>query len=310
MATSHHSAEEGLDELRGAALSTVSVLVLTLGVLALAVIAVFPAQAGVAPLFIAAGLALTWSLTTLLRRLGVKIAGSALTLGLLGIATLGARLYPDGLFVLALGPVVTTATVIVGLHVGVITAAAASGVVLLLSAGSAPAVSADVATATLVLDWAAVVLTWALWRPVYTALAWSWNSYAQALEKTEQLRDHQVELGRVNRSLNDAYSRLEQLSLDLDAARQTAEEASRLKAEFAASISHELRTPVNLIIGFSEMMLMGPRAHSGYVATETHRGDVEAIYRNAYHLSSLVDDILDLSQVNARRMGLSRRRPT
>jgi len=77
----------------------------------------------------------------------------------------------------------------------------------IIVAGRAPVVSADVAAAALVLDWGAVVLTWALWRPVHTALAWSWNSYLQALEKTEQLRDHQVELGRVNRSLNDAYSR-------------------------------------------------------------------------------------------------------
>ncbi len=59
MATSLHSAQEGPDELRGAALSAVSALVLALGVLVLADIAAFPARAGLAPLFIAAGLALT-----------------------------------------------------------------------------------------------------------------------------------------------------------------------------------------------------------------------------------------------------------
>ncbi|MGH2457575.1 MAG: ATP-binding protein [Chloroflexota bacterium] len=126
------------------------------------------------------------------------------------------------------------------------------------------------------------------------------------MQITEELRDHQGQLERTVKSLNLAYLRLEQLNVELARARQAAEQARRLKAEFAAAISHELRTPLNLIIGFSEMMMTAPRAYQGHPLPDAYRGDVEAIYRNACHLSNLVDDVLDLSQIDADRMGLQK----
>jgi CheY-like chemotaxis protein/nitrogen-specific signal transduction histidine kinase len=108
--------------------------------------------------------------------------------------------------------------------------------------------------------------------------------------------------------LNAAYQRLEQLNLELARARRQAERARRLKSEFAAAISHELRTPLNLIIAFSEMMVSEPRAYGGQILPDAYRGDVEAIYRNACHLSNLVDDVLDLSQIDADRMALQKER--
>ena len=121
-----------------------------------------------------------------------------------------------------------------------------------------------------------------------------------------ELQGRQAELARFGKSLSVSYHLLEQLNLDLDYARRAAHEARQLKAQFAAAVSHELRTPLNLIIGFCEMMVLSPSQAYGRRLPTGFRDDLEAIYRNACHLSTLVDDILDLSQVDADRMALQR----
>ena len=78
------------------------------------------------------------------------------------------------------------------------------------------------------------------------------------------------------------------------------EHASRMKSEFLATMSHELRTPLNAIIGFSEALmdgLMGPMSES----QNEYIGD---IFTSGQHLLSLINDILDLSKVEAGMMAL------
>ena len=108
------------------------------------------------------------------------------------------------------------------------------------------------------------------------------------------------------RVLTDACERLEEANLALARAQQAAEEARRLKEEFAIAISHELRTPLNLIIGFSEMIVREPTVDDGGTVPAEFRDDVETIYRNACHLSDLVDDVLDLGRLDAHRLGLQK----
>ncbi len=239
-------------------------------------------------------------------RHGVALAAALLVSGLgaiLAVAVLEARAPTLAYWFAPLGLV---AGVLIGWRAS-LTLAVATTAVLVVGLAEGEPTAASGAMGPLLLTWISLLLAWLLSYPTRTTLVWAWNSYVRAAQAMEELRDHQQQLERTVRSLNHAYQRLEHLNGELARARQTADEARRLKAEFAAEISHELRTPLNLIIGFSEMMT-DTSAYGGQALPAAYRADVEAIHRNACHLSSLVDDVLDLSQIEADRMGLQKER--
>lgn len=142
-------------------------------------------------------------------------------------------------------------------------------------------------------------------RQVRLALEWMQKSYKRTSELLEQLRDERASLARTLKMLEDAYVRIEKMNYALIEARTVAENARQLKAEFSANISHELRTPLNLVIGFSETMANAPETYAGVTWTPALRGDIEQVYQSSRHLSALIDDILDLSALDARRLGLA-----
>ncbi|MBT5186764.1 MAG: transporter substrate-binding domain-containing protein [Kordiimonadaceae bacterium] len=81
-----------------------------------------------------------------------------------------------------------------------------------------------------------------------------------------------------------------------------AEEANAAKSIFLANMSHELRTPLNAIIGFSEAMMMGV---GGKIATPKHTEYIKYIKKSGDHLIELINDVLDLSKIEAEKWDLS-----
>lgn len=164
--------------------------------------------------------------------------------------------------------------------------------------------SLDDVLAVTLLTGASVVLGSIAYRPTRVALDWALESSVEERRKTQDVRERQAQLAQMSKSLADACDRLEKANLALAQARQEADEARRLKEEFATAISHELRTPLNLIIGFSEMIVQEPGGDEDIPAGI--RRDVDTIYRNACHLSKLVDDVLDLGRIDAHRLALQK----
>ena len=119
----------------------------------------------------------------------------------------------------------------------------------------------------------------------------------EALRESEQaLRTQVVELEEAQRKLERQGGDLVLLAEDLRVARDQAEAANRTKSEFLANMSHELRTPLNAILGFSDVIgteIFGP------IGTSKYREYIEDIRQAGQHLLDLVNDILDLSKVEA-----------
>jgi PAS domain S-box-containing protein len=87
----------------------------------------------------------------------------------------------------------------------------------------------------------------------------------------------------------------------LEQARDAALESSRIKSQFLANMSHELRTPLNAIIGYGEMLLESARERDDAAAS----GDLRRILAASRHLLALIDDVLDLSKIEAGQTTVS-----
>jgi signal transduction histidine kinase/CheY-like chemotaxis protein len=150
------------------------------------------------------------------------------------------------------------------------------------------------------------VVTLSFWlsqRNLHTALAWVWSGYESARRNQEIARERAGELQRALKALDEATHRLERTNYMLALAYDQAEEARRLKQQFAQTISHELRTPLNLIVGFTELMIQSPE-HYGRQLPHLYLRDLSIVHRNARHLQGLVNDVLDLARIDAVEMSL------
>ncbi|MEX0697754.1 MAG: MHYT domain-containing protein [Dongiaceae bacterium] len=119
----------------------------------------------------------------------------------------------------------------------------------------------------------------------------------EALQESEQILQQRVlELEVVRDQLEQRGSELVVLAESLHTARSQAEVATRSKSEFLANMSHELRTPLNAIIGFSEII---KNETFGPVGSTKYREYGSDIHGAGQHLLDLINDILDLSKIEA-----------
>ncbi len=110
----------------------------------------------------------------------------------------------------------------------------------------------------------------------------------------------------ITNAVNDDSARelsleIAQRNEELNAKNSELQDAYRVKSDFLASMSHELRTPMNSIIGFSSVLL----AENAEPMTSDQRMAIEKVLKNGKHLLQLINDILDLSKIEAGRMTIN-----
>jgi signal transduction histidine kinase/CheY-like chemotaxis protein len=151
-----------------------------------------------------------------------------------------------------------------------------------------------------------IAVAWLTLHTLYTTLHWTTSMQQRADRLLEEVRAHRSQLSRTLKSSEIVNALLRRTERELIAARKQADQARRLKEQFAANISHELRTPLNLILGFSEIMHLSPEVYTGVDWTATLRRDVYQIYRSSRHLMGMIDDILDLSRFEIAEFTLNK----
>ena len=110
----------------------------------------------------------------------------------------------------------------------------------------------------------------------------------------------------MNKSLNKNYKRLiaskeklKETNVELEKAKVKAEESDKLKSAFLANMSHEIRTPMNGIMGFAELL------KSGNLSPEENKNYIEIIQKSGTRLLSIINDIVDISKIEAGQMKVS-----
>jgi signal transduction histidine kinase/CheY-like chemotaxis protein len=149
------------------------------------------------------------------------------------------------------------------------------------------------------------LVAWSYYFSLQTFYQWARSYYQLAQEEIEGVKEQRIEFMELQEDQALANKELKRLTDQLDILYQRAEEARKTKEEFVANVSHELRTPLNMIIGFSDVIMKNPKMYGENIPGAL-LADIASIHRNSQHLSRLVDDVLDLSQVEAQKIAITK----
>jgi signal transduction histidine kinase/CheY-like chemotaxis protein len=156
--------------------------------------------------------------------------------------------------------------------------------------------------------WASVAMIWLALQPLLRSVEWTWEAYENSQDLLKQARQAQAQLQQALEDAAAANQQLVRLNQLAQSLRQIAEGERQAKQQFVANVSHELRTPFNMIVGFCEVILKKPAIYGKRSLPQALLADLEVVFRNSQHLSELIDDVLDLSQIEAGKMVLIKER--
>lgn len=154
-------------------------------------------------------------------------------------------------------------------------------------------------------------LGWGMSSNMMSAIEAAIYHHRVALQRLEETRRHRAEISVLLTEKSKSNYQLDRLNRMLEFARAQAEEASDDRERFSLAVSHELRSPLNFIVGFSDLIVNSPETYGPM--EDWPPGlyeDIDGIYRSSTHLLSLINDILDMGKIDAHQMTLLRDRVT
>jgi len=127
------------------------------------------------------------------------------------------------------------------------------------------------------------------------------GGFVSIITDLSQLKLREAELEEAQKKLQQQTQNLTQLAEQLRSARITAESASQAKSRFLAHMSHELRTPLNAILGFADVIR---HQMFGEISPSRYQDYVQYIHESGSHLLEMINDVLDLSKIEAGKFDL------
>ncbi len=149
---------------------------------------------------------------------------------------------------------------------------------------------------------ASTALGWGISYNLVASIEASSHHYREAVQRLNEAREHRAEISVLLKDVNNANYQLDRMNLMLTYARGQADKAREERDRFALAVSHELRSPLNFIIGFSDLMVNSPETYDDPKAWPPGLyDDIQEIYKSSTHLMQLINDILDMGKMDAKQ---------
>jgi signal transduction histidine kinase/CheY-like chemotaxis protein len=196
---------------------------------------------------------------------------------------------------------------LVGFSAVVVTAVGESAVILGLIRYSPAGFSLSDGVVALVAVWGVFGATLAMHHQIHERSAWLVEYFEHAQRSLLDAQERRAELRQALDDLAHANRQLTLMNQRVTAMRLIAEEAQKAKTRFVARVSHEFRTPLNMIIGLVDLMAETPEIYDVTLSPRM-REALQVVHRNCQHLSDMVNDVLDLTRIETDRVVLHRER--